>query len=325
MVRRSRSVKPRGGKDEGAVASTEAPTVMAMPEKRGKQPSEEDFILAADRRATAILIGATLRFHEAAKTGKVENGKVDVTFTDEELKLTGRALGWLAVQGILPEEVKGGRRRRQRGGVAPAVMALTAIVTFLFGAFSANNIYNLKGNVATVTTTAYAEIRDACPARLLEPPPQPMPGWFGYVDPRDTAAVNAHAADTAHCKSVTTTATGRINAAQQAYTDAWNRVPATVGAVGTVAAIGVGAPQAVVTALTTLTGAAVTGALPSPLQLQATVLALNDLAGDSGSSSAAAGTDASAAAGTGLGGRRKTKKSKKSKRRSTQRAIRFAY
>jgi hypothetical protein len=318
MGRRTRNVKPMGGSvgvDAPKVETTEG----AMPAKSGKQPSVKDILLAADRRATIVAIVATVKILEALKTAKKEGEKikVDVSFTDDELKLTGAALGWLTLR--LPEKAVGGRRSL-RGGVAPAVAAVTAIVTFLFGAFSGKGIYDLNVNREMVREAGRAQIQAACPTSLLEPAPVVRAGWFGYVDPRDVMTVQDFNTNTALCATVRQSVSARVAAADQAYTDAWNRVPAGVGAVGTLAAVGLGAPAVVVTAVTTLTGAAITGAMPSAAQLQSTVLGVSDLL------TPAPGAAASASAPS-PGGRRKTRKAKKSKR-TTRRAYKmpsFAY
>jgi hypothetical protein len=276
--RGQKTTKRMGGR---ADVST-MPSVAPMSSPAGKDTVSPEtvkaVILAGDNRAILIAIGATARIMDALKKAKLVKGdewaessgtpvKVDVSFDEEELKLIGAALGWLTLR--LPEKSQGGRRLR--GGVAPAVAAVVGLVTFLFASFSGNNIYTLNVNRETVRQAGIDQIRAACPVSLLEPAPAARPGWFGYMDPRDVQAATEFATNTALCATVRQNVAARVTAAEQAYTNAWNAVPAGVTAVGAVAAVGLGAPPAIVSALGTLTGVVVSGSMPTTAQLQTTV------------------------------------------------------
>ena len=296
--RGQKTMKRIGGRE---MMST-MPSVAMMPSPVGKEkvssesPSsvgkERDspekvlaFIRALDTRAILVVIGAASKIMAALmKANLVKDGEwanssgrpveVDVSFTDYELKLTGEALGWLTLR--LPEKSQQGGRR-MRGGVAPLVQAVVAIVSLLFASFSGNRIYTLNVNRDQVRESGNKMIATACPQYLNEAPPALRTTWLGTVDIDSELALDEYNAGMITCASTKQQVFILIERAEMAFTNAWTSLPAQVGVFGSVVAAGLGAPPVYVTALTSLTGLAIAGTPPTPAELQTTAAGLSNL------------------------------------------------
>ncbi len=328
----------------GPVAATEAP-MGAVEEKFDPKVYEAGLVAATDISLAAIKEVLT----RIAKDGK------DAKLSKEEAKELGSALGWILIvvagtendpSNVTEEDLvkllkkEGGGKKKYRGGVVIPVAAwIMGAIAALMAAMNGNQIYQLNNQRALVRAQADAILDNVCPDNVLRGiKPTATPGLFGYVNPMQVADLQTFNDQSLYCTRAQENANTRIAAAETAFSNAINRIPHTIGAMGSAVAIAAGQPVGTVVAIQGVATLLIEGTIPSGQQLVTIVNGLNAIsvprAAAGTGASAAAGTGASAAAGTGAagtgasaapkGGRRKTR-GKKSKRRATQRTIRFAY
>lgn len=226
----------------------------------------EDLDTLTTTLAIAIVIGA----------GRANIKKTQLT--EEELKLTGRALGWLALvtvdteydflQKLIDElgnlDVKGmnvqkpsfspvpmgapmvavaaGRKRgkKLRGGVAPAIWILGAIVA-LFSGNTGLEIARANRDVEIVRDAALSHIHNNCPADIdIGPGVRPL--MFGISDWEAKAA--KHRAKVVECDAAKVAAKVRVDIADARLKRAFDRIPKAAGAVAAAAVMAANAPVA---------------------------------------------------------------------------------
>lgn len=168
------------------------------------------------------------------------------------------------------ESVRGGKR--QRGGVAPFLLGLIAI---LLGGSKVYEVGKLTAQGTELREQALKEIEAACPISLSLPPPPPpyLVDWGG----EHARASAKYKGDKAVCDAVRAVATQRVETANAAITNAMTKVPAQVGALalmGTIVSGGVinpatiGAAAAVGGAMAQVTEMIVSSALPTGRDLE---------------------------------------------------------
>lgn len=207
----------------------------------------EDLDRLTTTLAIAIVMGA----------GRANLKKIQLR--EEELKLTGRALGWLTLvtvdteydflQKLIDElgnvDVKGmnlqtpnppalpmgapmvavaaGRKRgkKQRGGVAPGLLILGAIVS-LFAGNTGVEIARANRDREIVRNAAISHIRNNCPADLaIGPGARPI--MFGIADWEAMAA--KHAAKVSECEAAKAGAKARVELADARLKKAFDKIP----------------------------------------------------------------------------------------------------
>jgi len=192
----------------------------------------------------------------------------------EELKLIGRALGWMVyatygtendvlkrldkeIASELPAASKAapsktmasvedvgdptaiegrGRRRgkKMRGGAPPIIILILGAIGAIFGINTVGNVYHTAAQRDIVRDEALRQIKAACPAELVLGPP-PKP----FVDWKGeySSAKSAYDTTLAQCEAIKAVGKARVDAAEGALKAAWDRIPAQVGTLATGASL----------------------------------------------------------------------------------------
>lgn len=197
------------------------------------------------------------------------------TFTNDELKSIGSAMGWLALitvgtkndifaklkdagiasaamakkleqttkttssTPVRPSRTAVGAKRSRRGGFALSGTAIIlGCIAILFGGQKYRAIVSLDEQREIIRQAALQQITSACPVSIRLPP---------AVSRLNPQAVNAqilaqHANDQATCAMIETAARNRVAMAETAYEAALNQIPAGIGALATVGIVAAGGP-----------------------------------------------------------------------------------
>jgi hypothetical protein len=199
----------------------------------------------------------------------------DETFTNDELKSIGSAMGWLALITVgtkndifaklkdaatsssamakkleqtdktasassgRPSRTAVGAKRSRRGGFAVnGIGIIMGCIALLFGGQKYRAIVSLDEQRDIIRQAALQQITSACPVNIRLPP---------AVSRLNPQALNAqivaqHANDQATCTMIETAARNRVAMAEAAYEAALNQIPAGIGALATVGIVAAGGP-----------------------------------------------------------------------------------
>lgn len=229
-----------------------------------------DVVKNATRVAAIILIEGGAAMHKRK-------------LSDAELKLVGRALGWMvyATHGTdddilkrLEKEIKselpaasktaaksealedpvaleGRGRRRMRGGEMPSMIVLIlGAIGSIFGINTVGSIYHTSEHRTVVREASLRQISAACPSDLaLGPPPRPFLDFTGEY----ATALSQYETSNAQCEAAKKVGKARVDAAEAALKNAWNKIPAqaaTIATAGSLVATGAVTGPAVAAAFT---------------------------------------------------------------------------
>lgn len=188
--------------------------------------------------------------------------------TEDELKLTGRAIGWLALMTVgtdndiletlirASDEVKlsskkiqypkstipinqstvaayGGKRKKMKGGVG-IVSLIVGAIAIIYGGNTATNIYTLQNNREIIRNAGISQINEACPNSLsIGLPSKPLIDWNNeYAD-----AVAKYEHDKSICEATKTAVNARITQAENKLNTAWKKIPNDAAIFATTAAL----------------------------------------------------------------------------------------